>query len=179
MRFLLKIEDVSSITRDDLPEEFGEGAFNTIDEFIKKTHNLDYEFVLYFDYSSGKIIKCVKGNENKVLMEFEDGEFEGYNIASIHNHSKGLLSAPSDINFGIFSRSFEEYELIAGFDSFWILKAKVVDKKLMYELNVYSRYISQASLEECSLRYNDAEMIAKMHDIKYGNQLLKYINDKT
>ncbi len=88
------------------------------------------------------------------------------------------MSAPSDINFGIFNRSFEDYELIAGFDSFWILKAKGLHKQLLYELNMYSRIISEASLEDCLSRYADSKIINKMHDIKYGNQLLNYINNK-
>ena len=39
----LKINDVASIKSSDLPFEFGEGAFKTVDEFIKKTRFLDYE----------------------------------------------------------------------------------------------------------------------------------------
>ena len=45
-------------------------------------------------------------------------------VASIHNHPEVLLSPPSSKNFGIFKRAFEDYELIAGFDSFWILKER-------------------------------------------------------
>lgn len=33
----LKIEDVSSISPNDLPQEFSSNSFKTIDEFIKKT----------------------------------------------------------------------------------------------------------------------------------------------
>lgn len=174
----LDIEDVPSIKYDDLPAEFGDETFKMIDEFIRNTHNLDYEFVIYFDYITGKILKCVKGGENSVEVEFQDNEFEGCHVASIHNHPKNFLSAPSDINFGIFNRGFEDYELIAGFDSFWILKAKGLHKQLLYELNMYSRIISDASLEECISRYSDSKIISKMHDIKYGNQLLNYINNK-
>ena len=46
----LKTENVSSIRMEDLPSEFSDEAFKTVDEFIKKTQNLDYEFVVYFDY---------------------------------------------------------------------------------------------------------------------------------
>ena len=49
----LKIEDVSSISPEDLPQEFSYESFKTIVEFIKKTKNLDYECALYFDYISG------------------------------------------------------------------------------------------------------------------------------
>ncbi|WP_296790694.1 hypothetical protein [uncultured Methanobrevibacter sp.] len=46
----LKINNVPSINLTDLPLEFGEGAFKIVDEFIKKTHYLDCEWVIYFDY---------------------------------------------------------------------------------------------------------------------------------
>ena len=56
----LKIENVPSIKREDLPEEFNDVAFKTVDEFIRKTRNLDYEIMIYFDYMTGEILKCVK-----------------------------------------------------------------------------------------------------------------------
>lgn len=43
----LKVDDVASIKASDLPQEFGEGAFKTVDEFIRKTAKLDYEWVIY------------------------------------------------------------------------------------------------------------------------------------
>ena len=42
----LEIKNVSSINHNDLPSEFSEKAFKTVDEFIRKTRNLDYEIVL-------------------------------------------------------------------------------------------------------------------------------------
>lgn len=48
----LKIENVPSIKREDLPDEFGDGAYETVDEFVRKTRNLEYEIVLYFDYTT-------------------------------------------------------------------------------------------------------------------------------
>lgn len=174
----LKIENVSSIKREDLPDEFGEGAFKTIDEFIRKTRNLDYEVVVYFDYITGKILKYAKGDSDKVKLIFEEKEFEGCNVAFIHNHPKNSLSPPSGLNFRIFNRSFEDYELVAGFNSFWILKAKGVHENLIYEANFISYEISDGCLESCSLKYSDENIIGRMHDILYGHELLKYINDK-
>lgn len=54
----LKINNVPSINPMDLPMEFGEDAFRTVDEFIKKTHYLDCEWVIHFDYVTGEILKC-------------------------------------------------------------------------------------------------------------------------
>ncbi len=126
----------------------------------------------------GEILKCARGIKDNVKITFEEDEFEGHHVASIHNHSKDSLSAPSSINFGIFDRSFEDYELVAGFSSFWILKAKGVYDNLSNTVNISSAYISNYCLELCASRYSDDELIDKMHDIKYGSELLKYINDK-
>ena len=174
----LKIENVPSIKREDLPDEFGDGAYETVDEFVKKTRNLEYEIVLYFNYTTGEILKCIKGTFDNVKIVFDEGEFEGFNVASIHNHPNELLFPPSSKNFGIFNRLFEDYELVAGFNSFWILKAKGVHKTLVHDANLSSIKISLTSLEFCVSRYGDDEIIAKMHDIRYGNELLKYITDK-
>lgn len=56
----LEINNVPSISQMDLPLEFGGGAFKTVDEFIKKTHFLDCEWVIHFDYITGEILKCKK-----------------------------------------------------------------------------------------------------------------------
>jgi hypothetical protein len=45
-----------------------------------------------------------------------------------------MYSPPSDTNFGIFLRDFEDYELIAGNNCLWILKGKLNDEKLVEEL---------------------------------------------
>ena len=112
-----------SIKKEDLPFEFSDEAYETIVDFIQKTRGLDYEWVLYFDYVTGEILRCASGESNNVEMHFEDGEFEGNHVASIYNHPKEALSPPSGKNFGIFTRDFEDYELVAGFGYFWILKA--------------------------------------------------------
>lgn len=127
----LEIKDVPSINKSDLPKEFGDEAFKVVDEFIRKTNDLNYEVLLYFDYISGKILKCKIGTERNVELEFADNEFDGKHVASIHNHGKNMYSPPSHKNFGIFLREWEEYELIAANDCLWILKGKYVDKILV------------------------------------------------
>ncbi|WP_407422723.1 hypothetical protein [Methanobrevibacter sp.] len=62
----LKINDFPSINQDDLPNDFSMSAFETVDGFIKKTVNLDFECLLYFDYKTGEILDCSIGNSNKV-----------------------------------------------------------------------------------------------------------------
>ncbi|MBQ9160504.1 MAG: hypothetical protein IJ122_04165 [Methanobrevibacter sp.] len=114
----LEIKNNISIKKEDLPGEFGDNAFETINEFIKKTHHLNHEWVMYFDYNTGEILKCGKGENNKVKIDFKDGEFDNFNVASIHNHPQNVFSPPSGKNFKIMEREFEDYELIVGFEYF-------------------------------------------------------------
>ena len=73
----LKLEYNVSIKKECLPNEFGENAFKTVDEFVKKTFNLNYECLLYFDYVTGQIIWCAIGKSDKVQVKYDDFEF-GY-----------------------------------------------------------------------------------------------------
>ena len=140
--YKLEINEIGSIKKSDLPPEFSNEAFRIVDEFIRKTIDLEYEILLVFDYITGKIIKCVIGSETKVELKFKDDEFEGKHVATIHNHTKDMYTPPSDKNFGIFSRKWEDYELIAGFDGLWILKGKLKDDKLTFELKTNSLILS-------------------------------------
>ena len=121
----LKSYDVPSINKSDLPQEFSEKAFRLVDEFIKKTSNLDYEIVIFFDYINGELIKCRIGIKDQVKLKFNNKEFKGKNIASIHNNPKDLFTPPSGKNFGIFLREWEKFELIAGHNGLWILRANM------------------------------------------------------
>ena len=134
----LNLENCVSVKRQDLPDEFSDEAFKTVDEFVKKTYLLDFECVLYFDYLTGEILGCAMGDVDKVKINFSDGEFEGHQVASIHNHPSNVFSPPSAKNFGILKRDFEDYELIASHDALWILKAKGVYDDLINEFNVAS-----------------------------------------
>lgn len=51
-----------------------------------------------------------------VLEEIYEIHFENHHVASIHNHPKGFLSAPSGQNFQILEIENEDYELICGYD---------------------------------------------------------------
>lgn len=174
----LKLENCVSIKMEDLPEEFGENAFKTVDEFVKKTFHLDYECLLYFDYVTGEILRCAIGNLDSVNIIHDDNEFDGCHVASIHNHPANVFSPPSAKNFAILKGSFEDYELIASRDGLWIFKVKGVHENLGNEFKIAADTFFNAIFEKCANRYNDIEIINKICDVKYGNQLLKYINDK-
>ena len=66
----LKIKDIPSIKRNDLPDEFSEKAFEVVDEVIRKTVDINYEILLYFDYITEEIIKCKIGEkkQNKIRL---------------------------------------------------------------------------------------------------------------
>lgn len=174
----LKINEVSSIKSSDLPSEFGAGAFKTVDEFIRKTAMLNYEWIIYFDFITGEILKCGKGEMNEVQIDFEDGEFDGHNIASLHNHPISAFSPPSGKNFGILKRDFEDYELIAGKDWFWVFKAKGNHDELLVEFNVASIKLFNLAREYTNNFDLSEDMIEDICDVVYGDLLSKYINDK-
>ena len=174
----LKNYNVAIIKKEDLPEEFCDESYNIIVDFIEKTKNLNYEWVLYFDYYTGEILKCKKGKSNKVTVNFDEKEFTNNNVASIHNHPSNLLSSPSSKNFGILKRKFEDYELISGVEYFWILKAQGLHENLIKEMNNVSDIAFRLSLLHCTSRYRDELVFNKMQDLRYGNELLNYINNK-
>ena len=89
----LESENVAVVTRQDLPDEFGDKAYEVIVEFIRKTRNLDYEWAIFFDYVTGEILRCVKGERDNVNVDFKEVEFEDYHVASIHNHPGCLFSS--------------------------------------------------------------------------------------
>ena len=175
----LEIKNVSSIRREDLPSDFSDEAFKTVDEFIRKTRDLNYEFVIYFDYVTGEILKCVKGGKDAVSFDFEDGEFEGYLVASIHNHPEDVYSPPSGKNFGILVRNFEDCELIASVNELWILKVKGFHINLLFEFKFMAELFLKASFDDAKLKYDDWNEINDKCEEEYGYQLSKYIMIKT
>ncbi|MBR6024095.1 MAG: hypothetical protein IK044_03915 [Methanobrevibacter sp.] len=174
----LETHNFPSIKKENLPKEFSNSAFKTVDTFIKKMFKLDNECVIYFDYITGEILRCSIGNLDNVEINFKKDEFKGYHVASLHNHPLNVFSPPSGKNFGIFAREFEDYELISGRDRLWILEAKGVHEYLVNEMNIICEIFFNSSLEKCANRHHDEKIIDKMANLIYGNQLSKYINDK-
>ncbi|WP_292889102.1 hypothetical protein [Methanobrevibacter sp. UBA212] len=100
-------------------------------------------------------------------MRYES-HFKGKNVASIYNHPKGFLSAPSGENFQILEMENEDYELICGYDEFWILEAKgVFDKEVVEEIRSETR-----TLYQYSLNYK-----GDINDV-YSEFLIKFISDE-
>lgn len=111
-------------------------------------------------------------------MKVEDEEFARKHISSIHNHTKDMYSPPSDKNFGIFSREWEDYELISGIDGLWILKGKLKDDKLTFELKTNSQILFRMVLDYHSKIFSDDKERNDEIDKEYGKLLSNYINNK-
>ncbi len=60
----LETSNAASVKKSDLPSEFSDEAFKVVNEFIKKTIDLDYEILIFFDYNSGEILQCKIGKIN-------------------------------------------------------------------------------------------------------------------
>ncbi|MER2013939.1 MAG: hypothetical protein ABS871_04760, partial [Methanobrevibacter sp.] len=174
----LKINFVKSIKQSDLPQDFSDKAFEVVDEFIRKTVDINYEILLYFDYISGEILKCKIGEKNRIKLDFEENEFKKRQIASIHNHPKSVYSPPSPQNFSIFKRKFEDYELVAGEDGLWILEGKLKNEKIYLELKMISKYLFDLALTYSKTKSENIQEIENICNKEYGKLLLNYINNK-
>ena len=118
------VKSVKSINPKDLPNDFCPKACKLVDEFHKKTANQDIEWMLYFDYRTGKVIYCWKGEDGKTGGLYDAIHFRGRHIASVHNHPKKFYSFPSLDNFEILEKDFEDYEIICSNFSFWVIGYK-------------------------------------------------------
>ena len=174
----LETSNAASVKKSDLPSEFSDEAFKVVNEFIKKTIDLDYEILIFFDYNSGEILQCKIGKINKVKIELKENKFKGHNVASIHNHHKSVYTPPSPQNFSILQRNFEDYELIAGWNGLWILKGKVKDDKLHFELKIISKSLFNLAFNYSKTKSENIQEIEDICDEKYGYLLSTYINNK-
>lgn len=166
-----------SIKLEDLPSEFTSNSYDTVVEFIQKTKSLEYECLMYFDYITGQILKFKIGGIDEVKLNFQENEFDGFHVASIHNHPSSVYSPPSGKNFGILMRRFEDYELVVGERGLWILKAKCVNSQLNLDLKVSALMILDSCQEFVRNKYPSTKF-NEISDIMYGVMLSNYINDK-
>ena len=136
------------------------------------------EWAIFFDYWTGEILRCVKGDDNNVTLNFNEDEFKDHHIASIHNHPENVYSPPSDRNFGILMRDFEDYELVASGHELWILKAKGRNPIMYMMLKMSAEVFLVSCQEYCDKLYSDSEKADEVCDKMYGIRLSNYINDK-
>ena len=115
---------VEPIKPDDLPSDFCDEPCRLVDEFHRKTVNENVEWLLYFDYTTGEVIYCWKGDSSGCNGDYNGVHFKGKKIVSIHNHINGYYSFPSPDNFDILENDFEDYEIITSVNAFWIVEFK-------------------------------------------------------
>ena len=170
---------LESINPDDLPSDFCEDACKLVDEFRRKTADEKVEWMLYFDYKTGDVIYCWEGEIGKCGGDFKRVHFEGRSISSIHNHSRDYYSFPSPDNFDILENDFEDYEIIASRNAFWIVEfkgyvASIIREKFQTNLSIEFKKIEN----EIKLMYNDK--FAIRHNIEYAcSNYLQDCIDKT
>ena len=173
----LKVDwTIPPIKREDLPNEFSKKACKLVDLFRRKTINLNFECMLYFDYKTGEIIYCFIGEEDCVENTIDEFYFKNKHIASIHNHTNNNLYPPSPENFEILKIRNEEYELISTQHNLWILEAKgKYNEKFVKEFQDNITKIFNISI----MNTKNKEFNIDELDKTYGQYLLKFIyNEK-
>lgn len=176
---LLKVDkSLKSIDLSDLPDEFCDEACKLIDEFRRKTIKEKEEWMLYFDYLTGEIIYCWKGNVGKSGGGFDRRNFEGRHIASLHSHPIGYYSFPSPENFDILEKNFEDFEIIASISAFWIVEFKGSVKKIVRDnfQNALKEDMDD-KMTKIKLHYNKL-YINKAIEKELGDYLVNDINKK-
>ena len=115
---------VKTMNKNDLPKGFSQEAIELVNEFHQKTIDEEIEWLLYFDYITGEILYCFKGDDNSSEAILDKLQLINHHVASIHNHTKNLYSFPSPENFDILEKEFEDYEIICSINSFWTIEFK-------------------------------------------------------
>jgi hypothetical protein len=174
---------IEPITEDDLPSEFSPNAVKTVDMFRRKTIDLPYECMIYFDYISGNIISC-NFSDDDVSDEVKGVVYprllNKMHIASIHNHPIQYCSPPSGKNFEMLGLEFEEYEIISSQNELWILESKevVLDKDNLDKLRKKLDDSLNSFFDEVRPNFDEGYLILDNVNEGYGNFLLNYLNRK-
>ena len=164
-----------------MPFDFCEKACVLVDEFRRKTYNLEEEWVIYFDYSTGEVIYCFEGTSGECKCKYERINFNNKNIASIHNHPMNYFSFPSPNNFDILKNDFEDYEIIIAFNSYWIIKykgiineneKKIINEEIKFIINeIGNKIIQNNNYDKDKINYKIEYNVSEF--------LLNYFNKKT
>jgi len=174
----LKVDkSVKSVNPDDLPGEFCDKACKLVDEFHRKTVNENVEWMLYFDYTTGDVIYCWKGEGGKTGGLYDKLHFQERHIASIHNHPKKFYSFPSLDNFEIFENDFEDYEIICSYDPFWIIESKGIlgcEIREKIKLDFYKKF---QEVNDYVISNFEEETWGMLIEDIFSEYLLNYLND--
>ena len=173
---------ISPITKEDLPDDFSQKAVNTVDMFRRKTYDLDYECLIYFDIHTGNIVSCNFSNKepDEVNAVIFPHCLKGMHIASIHNHPHQYYSPPSGKNFEMLSNEFEEYEIISAKNELWILESKemIFVDEIVEEIRKNANKSFKSYLNEANVELKESYRIIDNVDRDYGFYLLSYLNNE-
>ena len=173
---------IAPVTKECLPDEFSPQAVKTVDMFRRKTVDLSYECMIYFDYTTGEIVSCNFSDEltlNRVQSVIYPHLLRNMDIASIHNHPVSYGAPPSGKNFEMLGLKFEDFELISSKKELWILESreKVFSDEEIADLrrNVEEFYDLVAA--DIHLEFGEDYTVMDTFNKRYGNLLLNYLND--
>ena len=176
-KLLRKDMSVKSVNPNDLPDDFCDEASRLVDEFHRKTVNQEVEWMLYFDYTTGEVIYCWKGEYGSLKGNFDIIQVHGRNITSIHNHQKYYYSVPSPANFDILGNDFEDYEIITSKNAFWTVEFKGnVEECVRKDFQTKLVADFQEIENELRVRYADKIKVRIMSEKLFSDYLLTHIN---
>ena len=145
---------VKTMSKNDLPKDFSQKAIELVNEFHQKTVDEEIEWLLYFDYITGEILYCFKGDDNSTDAILDKLHLINHHVASIHNHTKNLYSFPSPENFDILEKDYEDYEIICSINSFWTIEFKgKIKRKIRNEFlknYQYTLNLQNSLKEQCN-----------------------------
>ena len=172
---------INPITKDMLPDEFSLDAVKTVDLFHRKTINLPYECIIFFDYISGNIIFCKFSDEkpNKVKGEIYKSFLKDMLLASVHNHPIQFYSPPSGRNFQMLGLDFEDYELILSKNELWTLESKqeILNDSEIKIIRKNADEFLHNIITEFNFNFDEGYLVIENINEIYGSFLLNYINN--
>lgn len=171
------------ITKEDLPDEFSVNAVKTVDMFRRKTIDLTYECMIYFDYKTGNIVSCSfsdKNHPNEVNGIIYPYLLKKMNIASIHNHPIQYGTPPSGKNFEMLSLEFEEFELISSREELWILESreKIFSDDEIRKIRENIGNFYNSLYLDINFEFDEGYRVIEEFNKRYGDFLLNYLNNK-
>ncbi|MEE3490108.1 MAG: hypothetical protein VZR10_04525 [Methanobrevibacter sp.] len=166
------------LTKEELPKEFSPHAVKTVDMFRRKTIDLSFECMLYFDYKSGNIVSCNFSDENspdEVNGVIFKHLLKKMHIASIHNHPNQYLSPPSGKNFEMLGLDFEEFEIISAQKELWILESRnlVLEDVVIEKLRKKFDDALNSSFDEVVKEFDERYLILDNVNELYGDFSVK------
>ena len=175
--------DIPPITKDDLPPQFSSQAVKTVDMFRRKTFDLPYECMIYFDYITGNIVSCnfsVEESPDEIKGVIYKSLLKKMHIASIHNHPIQYFSPPSGKNFEMLGLEFEEFEIISSQREIWILESRdiVLDDYTLFKLREKFDNSLKSVFDEMRKDFDKDYLILDNVNEGYGDFLLNYLNRK-